>query len=107
MLSSKLKDIRNRHLFQNIEKSRRVNKFLLIQILNNKRLTGSLSNSSLFSSICEAKKKLSLKAKVRISNRCVLTNRGRGVLRSYGLSRISMRNFMQFGILPGYSKAVW
>ena len=34
-------------------------------------------------------------------------NRGRGVLRPYGISRTLMRELMQFGVIPGYSKAVW
>jgi len=42
-----------------------------------------------------------------MTNRCVLNNRGRGVLRPYGISRTLMRELMQFGVIPGYSKAVW
>jgi len=42
-----------------------------------------------------------------MSNRCVLNNRSRGVLRPYGISRILIRDLMQFGVIPGYSKSVW
>jgi len=41
-----------------------------------------------------------------LSRRCLLSNRNRAVLRSYGLSRIVFRDFAQLGILPGYKKAV-
>ena len=51
--------------------------------------------------------KIENKSKTRITNRCVLNNRGRGVLRPYGISRTLMRELMQFGVIPGYSKAVW
>ena len=51
--------------------------------------------------------KYNLKTRVRMTNRCVLNNRSRGVFRPYGISRVLMRDLMQFGILPGYAKAVW
>ena len=53
------------------------------------------------------KNKIKNKSKTRMTNRCVLNNRGRGVLRPYGISRTLMRELMQFGVIPGYSKAVW
>ena len=53
------------------------------------------------------KKSLSHKSKIRVTNRCVLTNRSRGILRPYGISRVVMRDLMQFGVIPGYYKAVW
>lgn len=43
---------------------------------------------------------------VKIRRRCVLTNRSRGVQTSYNISRIKLRELLQFGILPGYKKAV-
>ena len=53
------------------------------------------------------KNKIIFKSKVRITNRCVINNRSRGVFRPFGISRVLMRNLMHFGVLPGYSKAVW
>jgi len=50
---------------------------------------------------------MNFKSRVRMTNRCVVNNRGRGVFRPFGISRILMRNLIQFGLLPGYSKAVW
>ena len=49
-----------------------------------------------------------LNSKTRVLRRCVVSNRNRGNLRSFGgLSRIVLRNFIHSGILPGYKKAVW
>lgn len=45
--------------------------------------------------------------KAAIVRRCVLTNRGRGVFRNFGLTRHFFREFLSFGILIGYKKAVW
>lgn len=58
-------------------------------------------------SFLKNKNKIKNKSKTRMTNRCVLNNRGRGVLRPYGISRTLMRELMQFGVIPGYSKAVW
>ena len=45
--------------------------------------------------------------KVKIFRNCELTNRGRGAIRKFGLSRILVREFMNSGIIPGYTKHVW
>ena len=58
-------------------------------------------------SFLKNKNRIKNKSKTRMTNRCVLNNRGRGVLRPYGISRTLMRELMQFGVIPGYSKAVW
>lgn len=47
-----------------------------------------------------------LKFKTKLVRRCVISNRGRGNFRPYGLSRFYLREFMQFGILPGFKKSV-
>lgn len=45
--------------------------------------------------------------KVAITRRCILTNRGRGISQSFGITRHFFREFLSFGILLGYKKAVW
>ncbi len=42
-----------------------------------------------------------------IHNRCIITGRGRGVLRAYRLSRVIYRKFAVNGYLPGINKAAW
>ena len=44
---------------------------------------------------------------IRLRNRCNLTGRSRGVYRRFGLSRISLREMVNNGLIPGLSKASW
>ena len=44
---------------------------------------------------------------VRLTNRCMLTGRPRGVSRYFGISRIKMRELALQGKLPGVSKSSW
>jgi ribosomal protein S14 len=42
-----------------------------------------------------------------MNGRCILTNRKGSIDRKFLLSRIVLRDLMQFGIIPGFKKAVW
>lgn len=106
MLSTKIRDIKTRKLFYRVEKLKKIRKFLFINYLNNKKTT-SFSKSSLLISFLKKKQGLKDKTKVRVTNNCIFNNRNKGVLRPYGISRILLRNMFQFGVIPGYSKAVW
>ncbi|WP_339045582.1 30S ribosomal protein S14 [Candidatus Mesenet endosymbiont of Agriotes lineatus] len=44
---------------------------------------------------------------VRVRNRCLLSGRGRGVYREFGLSRIALRQLCPFGYIPGMLKSSW
>ena len=44
---------------------------------------------------------------IRVRNRCNLTGRPRGVYRRFGLSRISIREMVNNGLIPGVRKASW
>ena len=44
---------------------------------------------------------------IRVRNRCKFTGRPRGVYRRFGLSRISLREMANNGLIPGVSKASW
>ena len=44
---------------------------------------------------------------IRVRNRCNLTGRPRGYYRKFGLSRISLRELANNGMIPGISKASW
>jgi ribosomal protein S14 len=102
MLSSKVKDLKERRVFCKSEKLRIIEKFLFFNVLNNK-CSGSRSKY-LCNFLLNFKKGPS---RVKILRRCILSNRSRGVLRPFGISRIHLREMMQFGLVPGYSKAVW
>jgi ribosomal protein S14 len=101
MLSSKIRDLRERKALQSFEKSKIIKKFIFFSILNENSSKNKLS--FLILSSLNFKKV----SKIRIVRRCILTNRNRGVLRPFGISRIYLRELMQFGLIPGYSKAVW
>jgi ribosomal protein S14 len=109
MLSAKIKDLKYRKLYKKNEKIRLYRRFLFITLLNNKTVLKNpkIKQNLIFLFLKKYKIfKLSNKTKTRLVNRCVFSNRGRSVYRPYGLSRFFLREFMQFGILPGYKKAV-
>jgi len=106
MLSAKIKDIKIRNSFKKIEKIRQVKKFLFTNLLN-QSLKKDVEKKDFVISFLKSKTNIALKSKVRTTNRCVINNRSRGTIRPYGISRILLRDLMQFGVLPGYSKAVW
>ncbi len=44
---------------------------------------------------------------VRLRNRCQLTGRPRGYMRTFGISRIKFREMANNGLIPGVKKASW
>jgi len=44
---------------------------------------------------------------VRLKNRCAITGRRRGYMRTFGLSRIQFRELALDGKIPGVKKASW
>lgn len=44
---------------------------------------------------------------VQVRNRCELTGRGRGFLRTFRLSRIAFRELALRGMIPGVTKSSW
>ncbi|RMG30023.1 MAG: 30S ribosomal protein S14 [Bacteroidetes bacterium] len=44
---------------------------------------------------------------VRLKNRCLITGRGRGYLRRFGISRIKFRELALQGKIPGVKKTSW
>ena len=45
--------------------------------------------------------------KVRMRNRCKLTGRPRGYMRTFGISRVTFREMVLFGLIPGLTKSSW
>ena len=107
MLAKKIKDIKIRESFYKIEKLKKLKKFVFINLLNKTKQESPLLRNFFLIFFSKNKQQMSNKSRVRMTNRCVINNRNRGVLRSYSISRILLRNLMQFGVIPGYSKAVW
>lgn len=46
-------------------------------------------------------------SKVRMRNRCKLTGRPRGYMRDFGISRVTFREMVVFGLIPGVTKSSW
>ncbi|MDP2388340.1 MAG: 30S ribosomal protein S14 [Bacteroidota bacterium] len=44
---------------------------------------------------------------VRMRNRCKLTGRPRGYMRTFGISRVTFREMALFGKIPGVTKSSW
>lgn len=100
MLASKVKDLKARINFHTLEKISLVNKFIFVNTLN--------SNASSEATYFFVKKMEKNKnSKTKVIRRCIFNNRGRGVTRSFGISRIYLRELLQFGQIPGFSKAIW
>jgi len=46
-------------------------------------------------------------SKTKMINYCLLTKRSKTSYKPYNLPRSIFRELLQFGIIPGYKKAVW
>lgn len=44
---------------------------------------------------------------VRLHNRCKLTGRPKGYMRTFGISRVMFREMANQGLIPGVRKASW
>ena len=44
---------------------------------------------------------------VRLHNRCKLTGRPKGYMRTFGISRVKFREMANQGLIPGVKKASW
>nr|YP_010470411.1 ribosomal protein S14 [Tetraselmis marina]UVF37899.1 ribosomal protein S14 [Tetraselmis marina] len=51
--------------------------------------------------------KLRAYAKNRVKNRCFVTSRGKGNYRKLGISRITLREFANEGLILGVTKFTW
>ena len=104
MLASRIKDFKLRKNFFKIEYFKKINKFLFVNLLSKKQNLTPKNKLIVQLLALQLNSKVS---KIKIKNRCILSNRNKGVNKYYNLSRITMREFMQFGVIPGYTKAVW
>ncbi len=44
---------------------------------------------------------------IRMHNRCKLTGRPKGYMRTFGISRVTFREMANQGLIPGVRKASW
>ena len=102
MILKKKKDITNRKIFKKLEIKKLIFKFLTINLISNPIVMKNFKNKFLLYN-----QKIFKNSKIKIKGRCVLTNRKGSIDRKFLLSRIVLRDLMQFGIIPGFKKAVW
>lgn len=106
MMYLKFKDNKLRQKFKKFELQYKLKYFIYKNILSyiNNSTNLLLTNKKLiYFQIFKRKKK---NYSTKIVRRCILTNRSKS-FRPFKVSRIIARELMGFGIIPGYSKAVW
>ena len=107
MLFAKVKDLNFRLRFSKLELKKRVDKYVKINILTKSLLLKKMQKKRAYLLRSLYKETIIKSSKVKITQRCILTNLSRGVYRSHSISRNIFRDLLQFGIIPGYKKAVW
>jgi len=118
MLYKKTKDIKKRQLFFKAEQLKKVFKLLSIKFSllykkNNKKskklesIELQIQKSRIRLALMNLQHKITQISKTQIKNRCIISNRNKSVYRSHSISRLKMLEYLKFGILPGYKKAVW
>lgn len=105
MLSKKIKELKLRQLFLKNEFLKKKYNFLLMSLSCG--IQKNIKKKYVLYNILKTRAQIKKISKVQLNNRCVLTNRSRGIVRPFFVSRIKMREYMQFGVIPGYKKAVW
>ncbi len=93
------KDKKRRRIFANKE----VQRLILLFLIRNTKLSAA-QRLLLTHRLQEISRDSSI---VRLKNRCVLTNRSKGVYRQFRMSRVRLREMLANGLIPGYKKAVW
>lgn len=107
MLFAKIKDLNLRLKFSKFELKKKVDKYVKINILTKSLMLKKVQKKRAYILKSLYKDSFTKNSKVKITQRCILTNRSRGVYRSHLISRNIFRDLLQFGIIPGYKKAVW
>lgn len=102
MIFLKAKDLKIRKFYNKTELTRKIRKFLFINLLNNKYYNKKIKGKLLYLFLKKEKR-----IKTKIMSRCIITNRGRGVYKPFNVSRLVLREMIHSGLVPGYIKAVW
>jgi len=107
MLSKLTKDKKLRQNFLKQEKVLKTSKFLFCNFFGRGSFTKNRDFKVVRKFLKQSTRFKPTFSKTQFSNRCIESNRSRGVLRTYSVSRMCLRESIQFGILAGYRKAVW
>jgi ribosomal protein S14 len=110
MLFSKIKDTKTRKKLFKLEYKLKSEKFVFINLVSKLNLLKKSKKRKLFpfyKAVYLSFFKKHSGNKVKIVRRCLITNRSKGVYRPFNFSRLIFRDLLQFGLVPGYKKAVW
>lgn len=102
----KVKDKKFRKNFYLLEKKVKLQKFIktnLYSIVHSHKKFSETYKKKIYYQLLKKKKKNFL---LKIIRRCVLTNRSKS-LQFLKISRMQSKELISFGIIPGYTKAVW
>ena len=105
MLTLKFKNIKLQQQFNKIEKIKILGKFLESYLYGFKPCKGVVYKLKTIKLL--RKNYFNKNSRVGIKTRCIFTNRSRVISKKKAVSRFVLRDFMQFGLLPGCKKAVW
>ena len=110
MLFSKVKDKNKRENYLKWEYKKKIQKFVFINLISKlqllKKARKRIKQPNLYKAIYLHLFKKSV-SKVSLVKRCVISNNAKNVYKSFNLSRMVFRDLLQFGLIPGYKKAVW
>jgi len=107
MLFLKIKDSNLRKNYNKTEKKRIIKKFIIINLLSCLLNTYKISKERQYFLYLLSKYDFNSISKTKINRRCIITNRGRAIIRPYNISRLAFKKLYQFGIIPGFRKAIW
>jgi len=102
MRARKEKNKKLRIKYSKKEISKKITKFLYLNILTNDKY-----KKKSFVFFLNKKSSMNKISKTFVKNICVLSSRGRAINKIYNISRIYLRNLIASGSLFGYKKAVW
>lgn len=108
-----VKDVKKRKLYNTIEKIKLIEKLSQIKILNYNHYLKTFnmySKSIHFLTLYNKSikiNKIQYKINTHITRRCLLTNRARGSLKVFRISRSFLRELILMGLIPGYKKSIW
>lgn len=104
MLLSKNKDRKLRKKLLMLEVEKKQIKILFIKLMNDSTLENK--QKKLILSYLNSKLQKGF-SKSKIMKRCLLTGKARLMYKRFKVSRVKLKDMLDYGLIPGYSKAVW
>lgn len=104
MILSKNKDKALRQKLLRLEVNKKQIKILFIKLMNDNTLKNEQKKVILKYFNSKLQKKSS---KSKLLKRCLITSKSRLMYKRFKISRVKLKDMLDYGLIPGYSKAVW